>query len=237
MKEKVVWLRDPREVVYKPERWDYLEKLRELAGKLGEALGPGGHVHGSLARGDVTKSSDIDIILTGGAQSYELELRLEEAGYRWQKRELVMATPNATPKGHLHVAENVTVTFPLAGFRPQEEAFYKFGGMLAAIGIESAGRVPGVNKKLLLIIPNDKGHTESSIIGRPAPWHSSGYRNGEGPCPFEKGQRRQDRRLHARRGCRRRKLRERTEAAYGPGPCHQKDDEGTQLNIDSKIER
>jgi len=168
MKEKVVWLRDPREVVYKPERWDYLEKLRELAGKLGEALGPGGHVHGSLARGDVTKSSDIDIILTGGAQSYELELRLEEAGYRWQKRELVMATPNATPKGHLHVAENVTVTFPLAGFRPQEEAFYKFGGMLAAIGIESAGRVPGVNKKLLLIIPNDKGHTESSIIGREA---------------------------------------------------------------------
>jgi predicted nucleotidyltransferase len=168
MKEKVVWLRDPRNVVYDAGRFALLDELRCRAERLGAALGPGWSVHGSIARGDVSKTSDIDLIFLGDARSYTVELGLQRAGVEWTGREVVMATPNSTPKGHIHLDEMVTVTFPLLGFRPQEEAFYRFGGILPAEGLGRAGRVPGVNKKLLLIIPDDEGHVESSIIGREA---------------------------------------------------------------------
>ena len=168
MKEKVVWLRDPRDVIYDAGRFTLLEELRRRAERLGAALGPGWSVHGSIARGDVKRTSDIDLIFLGDARSYTVELGLQRAGVEWTGREVVMATPNSTPKGHIHLDDTVTVTFPLLGFRPQEEAFYRFGGMLPAEGLGRAGRVPGVNKKLLLIIPKVDGHIESSIIGREA---------------------------------------------------------------------
>jgi predicted nucleotidyltransferase len=169
MKEKVVWLQDPREVAYTAERLALLARLRSEAESIGRALGPGWSVHGSLARGDVRKGSDIDLVyLEGELASYEVESRLERAGLQWSSREVVLATPNSSPKGHIHLGEEATVTFPLAGFRPQEEAFYKFGGMLPAEGLAGAPRVPGVSKKLLLIIPTAGGHLESSIAGREA---------------------------------------------------------------------
>jgi predicted nucleotidyltransferase len=40
--------------------------------------------------------------------------------------------------------------------------------MLSAEGLSVAPRVPGVSKKLLLIMPTPEGHTESSILGREA---------------------------------------------------------------------
>ena len=167
MKEKVVWLRDPRCVVYTADRLALLSRLRTHAEAIGRALGPGWSVHGSIARGDVKKGSDIDLVfLEGELPSYDVETRLESAGLHWTAREVVLATPNSSPKGHIHLGEEATVTFPLAGFRPQEEAFYKFGGMLSAEGLSVAPRVPGVSKKLLLIIPTPEGHTESSILGR-----------------------------------------------------------------------
>ncbi len=167
MKEKVVWLRDPREVVYTAEKRALLSRLRTEAERIGRALGPGWCVHGSLARGDVKKGSDIDLVyLEGELASYEVETRLEGARLHWTAREVVLATPNSSPKGHIHLGEEATVTFPLAGFRPQEEAFYKFGGLLPAGGLVGAPRVPGVSKKLLLIMPTPEGHTESSILGR-----------------------------------------------------------------------
>jgi predicted nucleotidyltransferase len=169
MKEKVVWLRDPCEVLYTAERLALLARLREEAQVIGRALGPGWSVHGSLARGDVKKGSDIDLVfLEGELASYEVESRLEGAGFQWSAREVVLATPNSSPKGHIHIGEEATVTFPLAGFRPQEEAFYKFGGLLPADCLSNSPRVPGVSKKLLLIIPTAGGHVESSIAGREA---------------------------------------------------------------------
>jgi predicted nucleotidyltransferase len=169
MKEKVVWLRDPRRVAYTAERLALLSRLRSEAERIGRALGPGWSVHGSIARGDVKKGSDIDLVfLEGELPSYDVETRLESAGLHWTAREVVLATPMSSPKGHIHLGEEATVTFPLAGFRPQEEAFYKFGGMLSAEGLSVAPRVPGVSKKLLLIMPTPEGHTESSIQGREA---------------------------------------------------------------------
>lgn len=167
MKEKVVWLRDPRNVGYTAERFSLLARLRERAQGIGDALGPGWSVHGSIARGDVKKGSDIDLIyLEGELASYDVETRLERAGVHWSAREVVMATPNSAPKGHIHLGEEATVTFPLAGFRPQEEAFYRFGGLLPAACLSQSPRVPGVSKKLLLIVPTETGHIESSIQGR-----------------------------------------------------------------------
>jgi len=167
MKEKVVWLRDPREVPYKAERLALLGRLREEAETVGRALGTGWYVHGSVARGDVKRGSDIDLVyLDGELASYAVETRLDAAGLEWTAREVVMATPNSAPKGHLHLGEEMTVTFPLSGLSPNEEAFYRFGGRLPAMGLSGAPRVPGVSKKLLLIIPTPEGHIESSILGR-----------------------------------------------------------------------
>lgn len=170
MKEKVVWLRDPREVNYSAERLDLLSGLRAEAGNIGAALGPGWFVHGSLARGDVKKGSDIDLVFLGASEipSYKVEMDLELARLDWTAREVVMATPNSSPKGHIHLGEEATITFPLLGLRPKEEAFYKFGGMLPAEGLAGAPRVPGVSKRLLLIMPTETGHIESSVLGREA---------------------------------------------------------------------
>lgn len=166
MKEKVVWLQDQREVRYDAGRFSILRDLRREAERVGSVLGPGWSVHGSIARGDVKRTSDIDLIFPADARSYMVEFQLQRAGIELLRREVVMATPNSSPKGHIQLGNEVTVTFPLVGLRPQEEAFYRFGGVLPAAGLERAPRVPGVSKKLLLIIPIEGGHIESSIIGK-----------------------------------------------------------------------
>jgi predicted nucleotidyltransferase len=45
-----------------------------------EALHPESLVHGSIARGDVSKSSDIDIFIPAQISSFSLETTLEKAG-------------------------------------------------------------------------------------------------------------------------------------------------------------
>jgi len=167
-KEKVVWLRDPKEVRYEPARFELLARMRQEAERVGSALGPGWAVHGSVARGDVRSTSDIDLVFVGNLRSYLVELLLQRAGIDWVRREVVLATPNSTPKGHIHLGGEVTVTFPLMAFRPQEEGFYRFGGLLPVEGLSGAGRVNGVSKRLLLILPTENGHLESSIQGREA---------------------------------------------------------------------
>ena len=50
--------------------------------------------------------------------------------------------------------------------KKKEEEFYHFGGALTYKEMKEKKRVCGVNKKLLLIIPTESGHIESSIIGK-----------------------------------------------------------------------
>ncbi|MEM4728858.1 MAG: nucleotidyltransferase domain-containing protein [Thermoplasmata archaeon] len=170
MRESVVWLRDPLEVTYSPERLELLAWLRRRAEELGSALGPGWFVHGSLARGDVHRRSDIDLVYLerGTVPSFSVELGLERAGIEWLSREIVVATPNSAPKGRILIDSRASVTFPLVPFKPNEEGFYRFGGALPAKGLATAPRVPGVSKRLLLVIPTAKGHIESSVVGREA---------------------------------------------------------------------
>jgi predicted nucleotidyltransferase len=160
---------DRREVVYSSERWELLHHLRKRALEVMEALSKRGMealAHGSLARGDVNEGSDLDLLLPHSTPSYLAETSLLEAGFRPERREVVMATPWQLPKAHLYLDEKTVVTFPLLKPRPLELEFYRFGGALGAEGLRRGERVPGVDKRLMLIEPTPTGHLEESVRGR-----------------------------------------------------------------------
>ncbi|TFH07451.1 MAG: nucleotidyltransferase [Candidatus Thorarchaeota archaeon] len=118
-------------------------------------------VHGSVARGDVTISSDIDIIIPHTVSSYRLELVLGTPLHR----ELVQATPSMILKGHIHLEGDVVVSFPMFKLMSREEEFYKWGGALDSNAIQAKSRIPGVDKRLILIEPTNNGHIEYGVIG------------------------------------------------------------------------
>jgi len=125
-----------------------------------ETTGTKPFVHGSVARGDVTDSSDIDIIIPQIISSYRLELVLGPPLHR----ELVQATPSMVLKGHIHLVGDVVVSFPMFKLMSREEEFYRCGGSLDSVALESETRVPGVDKRLILIEPTTNGHIESGVI-------------------------------------------------------------------------
>lgn len=158
-----------REVTYTNARWTKLKTLRSKALPIMTAL-EAGHlhstVHGSLARGDVKETSDIDIFIPEIQSSFQIETALEKANIRVNSRFLVQATPNYAMKAHIEIDENTTVSFPLMDMRRVEREFYQFGGEADMQKLKSNARVAGVDKRLMLIEPTEKGHVESSIIGQ-----------------------------------------------------------------------
>jgi len=78
----------------------------------------------------------------------------------------VMATPWHLIKGHIEIDDETVITFPLINPNDREIEFYKWGGMVDIRGIQANSRVPGVNKKLILIIPTENGHIEKEVMGR-----------------------------------------------------------------------
>ncbi|HDD31189.1 MAG TPA: nucleotidyltransferase [Thermococcus litoralis] len=164
-REKVVRVWDEREIIYPPKRWKILTEKREKALKIMERLSQfDPHVYGSVARGDVRKDSDIDIVIPYKVSSFLIELSLE--GIPFEKRRIVMATPWHLIKGHIEIDDETTITFPLVEPKDREIEFYKWGGMVDIWGIKTNLRVPGVNKKLILILPTEKGHIEREVVGR-----------------------------------------------------------------------
>ena len=160
---------EARVVVYDEDRWSLLAELRRKAARIMEALEARGMkcvVHGSIARGDVRPTSDIDVFLPDPPASPVVEAALELAGFRPVRRLLVQATPAYVPKAYIELDERTCVSFPLARMRPVEREFYAFGGLLDLEGLRRGLRVPGVDKRLMLIQPTPEGHVESSIIGR-----------------------------------------------------------------------
>jgi len=156
-------LHDNREVSYDESHWNTLHRLRKRALEVMHQIGTTGtksFVHGSVARGDVTASSDIDIIIPQIISSYRLELDLGTPLHR----ELVQATPSMVLKGHIHLEGDVVVSFPMFKLMSREEEFYKWGGSLDSVALESEIRVPGVDKRLILIEPTTNGHIESGVI-------------------------------------------------------------------------
>ena len=163
-REKVVRIWDEREVVYTPKRWRYLWEKREKALRIMEKLADfDPQLYGSVARGDVRKDSDIDIFIPYKVPSYLVELALEGLV---SKRKIVMATPWHLVKGVIEIDEETTVTFPLIEPTERELEFYRWGGTIDIWGVKTKQRVPGVNKKLILIIPTERGHIEREVVGR-----------------------------------------------------------------------
>ncbi len=164
MSKKPEVLHEERTVTYDDAHWSLLAKLRENAtDKMQKLEGAGirSFVYGSLARGDISKTSDIDIIILDIISSYRIEVAL---GHRVM-RELVQATPSSVLKGHLHLDRETVVSFPIFKMMSREREFYQWGGMVTIDDFSKDIRVPGVDKRLVLIDPTDSGHIEHGVVG------------------------------------------------------------------------
>jgi len=169
MAKKPVKRVDKVEVVYSEKRWKLLLKLREEAVEIMDALEKGSLsciTHGSLARGDVSANSDIDVFIPNPSGSFLIESAIERAGLTVNQRILVQATPSYAAKGYIELAPQRVVSFPLMKMRSRERDFYRFGGEATLQTLRDNERIAGVDKRLMLIEPTERGHVESSIVGR-----------------------------------------------------------------------
>ena len=157
-----------RDVIYTKAHWDLLWELRNKAIKIMNVL-ENSHlrtlVHGSLVRGDAKKTSDIDIVIMEPPSSFIVETAIERAHLPIKSRFLVQATPNYAMKAHIEISMNTSISFPLMHMRKVEREFYTFGGKLNLNQLKEGIRIAGVDKRLMLIEPLPKGHTERSIVG------------------------------------------------------------------------
>ena len=169
MAKKLVKRPERVEVAYEERRWQLLEQLRSKAVHIMETL-DNHHlrsiVHGSIARGDVSETSDIDVFLPDPPSSFILETYLEQSGFRGYSRTIVQATPLYALKGHIELEQQTSLSFPLVKLRPVEKDFYRFGGEASLSILKEEKRVSGVDKRLMLIEPTADGHVESAVVGQ-----------------------------------------------------------------------
>jgi len=169
MAKKPVKRAERVEVAYEERRWQLLDQLRSKAVDIMETLN--NHhlrsiVHGSIARGDVSETSEIDIFLPDPPSSFILETYLEQSGFRGYSRTIVQATPLYALKAHIELDQQTSLSFPLVKLRPVEKDFYRFGGEASLSTLREDKRVRGVDKRLMLIEPTAEGHVESAVVGR-----------------------------------------------------------------------
>ena len=169
MTKKPVRRAERIEVVYDKKHWSRLKELRSKAVQIMEILNQS-HLHsvahGSIARGDVSDKSDIDVFLPDPPSSFIIENALQNAGVSVNRRIVVQATPLYAIKGYIEIDKQRCISFPLVKLRPVEKDFYKFGGEASLSMLKKEMRVSGVDKRLMLIEPVPEGHVESSIVGR-----------------------------------------------------------------------
>ena len=169
MTKKPVRHAERLEIHYNEQHWQQLKTLRSKAINLMNILERANIAtitHGSLARGDVTAKSDIDIFLPNPPSSFTIETTLERAGIEISRRIVIQATPYYAIKGYIEIDKQQTISFPLVKMRQIERDFYRFGGEITLLMLEENRRIAGVDKRLMLIEPTNKGHIESNIIGR-----------------------------------------------------------------------
>lgn len=169
MAKKPVTYAERVEVFYSVEHWKLLSDLRAKAIRIMEALEKA-HipciVHGSIARGDVSPKSDIDVFIPDTYPSFIIENALRMSGLPINRRVLTQATPHYAIKGYIEIDENTCVSFPLSKMKTVEREFYDFSGKATLEMLKKGIRVPGVDKRLMLIEPTENGHIESSVIGQ-----------------------------------------------------------------------
>ena len=169
MTKKPVKRAENLEVIYDKKRWKLLGELRSKTVQIMEILEKfhlRSITHGSIARGDVSETSDIDIFLSDPPSSFIIETALERSGVPVNRRIVVQATPLYAMKGYIEIDKQRCISFPLAKLRPVEKDFYNFGGEASLSMLREDVRVPGVDKRLMLIEPTHEGHVESTIVGR-----------------------------------------------------------------------
>lgn len=165
-KIKQTWIRN---IHYSEEHWELLRRKREKASKILATLSEKniqGYVYGSIARGDCSEKSDIDIILFSPPTPFILE-RILDKKFNIYAKEISQATPKLAVKGHFYLDQKTTISFPITKLSQFEREFYTYAGKIALPVIKQfKERVPGIDKRLVLIIPTKEGHEERSIIGR-----------------------------------------------------------------------
>ncbi len=157
------------EVTYDEWRWRLLGGLRGEAQTLMHPLASA-HIeclaYGSVARGDVKPTSDVDIFIPDPPAPEIIEAALERGGITAAERVIVQATPGYAAKGYLYTGERRGYSFPLVRLLPAERDFYGFAGSVSLKQLDGGIRIPGVDKRLMLIEPTARGHVESPIRGR-----------------------------------------------------------------------
>ena len=169
MAKKPVTRAERVEVVYDKRRWELLKEFRSKAMQIMEILDRfhlSSIVHGSIARGDVSEKSDIDVFVSDPSSSFIVETALERAEVPVNRRFVVQATPMYAAKGYLEIDKQRCISFPLVKLRPVERDFYKFSGEVSLSMLKNDVRVLGVDKRLMLIEPTLEGHVESTVVGR-----------------------------------------------------------------------
>ncbi|MDW8010561.1 MAG: nucleotidyltransferase domain-containing protein, partial [Sulfolobales archaeon] len=169
-KHKVLRVPEFREVEYDNYRWTLLRRLRDAAASLMKALVQCGYLpvlHGSVARGDVDRDSDVDIALLHTTSPAVFEACVDRWGLKVYRKIIVRATPISTMRVVYELSSNgdVVVSIPLEKLSPRELEFYKFGGGISYDELVRNVRVPGVTKSLVLVVPTEKGHREAPVVG------------------------------------------------------------------------
>lgn len=155
-------------IKYDEDQWELFHSKRNLAKIMAKTLYAAGLnflIYGSVARGDVNSSSDLDIILFDKVSSFPIELALEQSNIQILGKEIVQATPGDAIKGHIYLPNDTALTFFLSEANEVSHDFYKFGGALDYQMLGAEIRTPGVTKALTLIIPNEEGHRELNLVG------------------------------------------------------------------------
>jgi predicted nucleotidyltransferase len=153
---------------YSEIQWALFHSKRHQAKSITNPLHSAGFkflIYGSVARGDVTPTSDLDIILLNRASSFQIEFALEQARIQILGKQIIQATPGDAIKGHIYLPNDTALTFFLSEANEVSHEFYQFGGAIDYTMLENDARTPGVTKSLTLIIPNEEGHREINLIG------------------------------------------------------------------------
>lgn len=154
-------------ITYSENDWSLLNRKRKRAIELLEIFTKEGlkpFVYGSVARGNVHEASDIDIIFFQQIPSFLIENILNKNGFEQYFREIIMATPRDSIKLYIYLNEIECITLPLTKLEKTTMEFYSFGGKIDLKKLNGNIRVPGIDKRLILINPTSLGHEESSII-------------------------------------------------------------------------
>lgn len=154
--------------LYTKKEWDLLKLKRDRAVNLLGIFVKAGfnpYIYGSIARGDVHEDSDLDIVFLQLISPFQIEYILNKNGFSNYFREIIMATPNDSLKLYIYLSELESITIPLSKMDNNSLEFYDFGGKVNLNDLKRDHRVPGVDKRLVMIEPNHQGHEEYSIIG------------------------------------------------------------------------